>query len=141
MARRETQQEPIISISPLAFGQELLGSSHTAVFCAHDSLHQQEIFSFMEPLPQPCSGQQGQQLPDPQTTTTAGLVCSTVSSSGDPEVLEASWLGTSSTPSPFLAKPHETLSVCAGVPALPSQGEGRSTAPQMGRENSTEIFN
>lgn len=63
------------------------------------------IFSFLEPLPQLCSCcsvQQGQQLPDPQITTAAGLGCSTVSSSGDPEVLKASWLGTPSTPSPSL---------------------------------------
>lgn len=47
MAGRETQQEPIISMSPLAFGQELLGSSQTAEFCAHDSLHQlRDIFIY-----------------------------------------------------------------------------------------------
>lgn len=34
-------------MSPLAFGQELLGSSRSAVFCAHDSPHQSgDIFIY-----------------------------------------------------------------------------------------------
>lgn len=50
MARRETQQEPIISMSPSAFGQELLGSSQSAEFRAHDGLHQsREIFIYGAP--------------------------------------------------------------------------------------------
>lgn len=121
VAQKETQQEPVISMSPLDFAQELLGSSYHTTLRAYqcppafvrDYLH----FWCPNTSHMPMLGLLAQLvlLPTEEGTASwpskplaAGLGYSTMCSFRDSEVLKASWFCKPSKPSP-----HKTRCVCS----------------------------